>query len=160
SSLTLNATASNDTVTVQSLPSNSVTLHGGGGANNTLIGPDTDNTWSLAQPGGEEGTLNITLVFDSFGSLTGGQSQDRFVVPDGAYIPEFLSGGDGATGGRNNTLDLSAYTSPLTEHIMTSVYGGNVSTTSGGTVTSVVRAFALCQNVIGGLSDDHFIFNQ
>jgi hypothetical protein len=159
-SLILNATAFNDSVSVQSLPGNSVTLHGGGGTNNTLTGPDTVNTWSLAQPAGEEGTLNTNLVFDSFGSVIGGQSIDRFVVPDGAYIPEFLSGGDGLHGGRNNTLDLSAFTSPLTEHIMTSVYGGNVASLAGGITTTVVRAFALCQNVIGGHSDDHFIFNQ
>jgi hypothetical protein len=159
-SLILNGTAFDDTVTVQSLPANSVTLHGSGGSNNTLIGPDGNNIWQLAQPSGEEGTLDTTLVFDSFGSLIGGQQLDRFVVPDGAYIPEFLSGVGGATGGNHNTLDLSAFTSPLTEHIMTSVYGGNVTTTSGGTITTVVRAFALCQNVIGGLSDDHFIFNQ
>jgi hypothetical protein len=159
-SLILNGTAFNDTVTVQSLPPNSVTLHGGAGANNTLIGPDISNTWSLAQPSGEDGTLDTTLVFDSFGSVIGGQSLDRFVVPDGAYIPEFFSGGDGLHGGSNNTLDLSAYTAPLTEHIMTSVYGGNVTTTSGGAVITVVRAFALCQNVIGGQGDDDFIFNQ
>jgi hypothetical protein len=159
-SMTLNGTAFNDTVIVQSLPGNSVALHGGGGANNTLIGPDTANTWMLAQPSGEEGTLNDSLVFDSFGSLIGGQSLDRFVVPDGAYIPEFLSGGDGLHGGSNNTLDLSGFTGPLTEQIRTSVYGGNVTTISGGSVTSVVRAFALCQNVIGGQSDDHFIFDQ
>jgi hypothetical protein len=158
--LILNGTAFNDTVKVRSLPANSVTLHGGGGSNNTLIGTDGDNTWLLAQPTGEEGTLDNTLVFDSFGSLIGGKKRDRFVVPDGAYIPEFLSGGDGAIGGDNNTLDLSGYTNPLTEHIMTTAYGGNVTSMSGGNVTSVVRAFALCQNVIGGQSDDHFIFDQ
>src|SRR5262249_44471251 len=99
-SLTLNATAFNDTVTVQSLPGNTVLLNGGAGSN-TLVGPDTSNTWSLAQPAGHEGTLNGSLVFDSFAQLTGGQGLDRFVVPDGAYIPEALSGGDGQHGGSN-----------------------------------------------------------
>jgi hypothetical protein len=149
--LALDATAFDDTATVQSLPAFPVILNGGPG-NNTLVGPDTDNTWLLAQSSGTEGTLNNSLVFNSFASVTGGQAKDRFVVPDGAYIPEFLSGGDGATGGSNNTLDLSAYTSPLTEHIFSSVYGG--------TVPGVVRAFALCQNVIGGQSNDHFLFDQ
>ena len=106
----------------------------------------------LAPPGGAEGTLNNSLVFNSFASVTGGQAKDRFVVPDGASIPEFLSGGDGATGGNNNTLDLSACTSPLTVHVGTSVYGG--------TVPGVVRAFALCQNVTGGQGDDRFLFDQ
>jgi hypothetical protein len=155
----LNGTAFNDTVTFQSLPGSPVMVNGGGGANNTLIGPDTTNTWLLAQPSGHEGTLNTVVEFDSFGSLIGGQGRDSFVVPDGVSIPEFLSGGDGLHGGANNTLDLSAYMSPLIEHIMTSVYGGNV-TLAGGNATPVVRAFALCQNVIGGASDDHFIFNQ
>jgi hypothetical protein len=159
-SLSVTGSPFNNTFAVQGLPGNSVTLHGGGGAKNTLIGPDTANTWMLAQPSGAEGMLNDTLVFDSFGSLIGGQSLDRFVVPDGASIPEFLSGGDGATGGSNNTLDLSAWTIPLTEHIMTSVYGGNVTGLSAGKEISVIKAFALCQNVIGGQSDDHFIFNQ
>jgi hypothetical protein len=151
-SVILNGTAYNDTVTVQSVPANPVTLHGGGGSNNTLIGPNTSNTWLLAQPNGAEGTLDTSIVFDSFGSLIGGQSLDRFVVPDGAYIPEFLSGGDGLHGGANNTLDLSAYTTPLAEHIFSSVYGGSVA--------GVVRSFALCQNVIGGQSDDYFTFDQ
>jgi hypothetical protein len=149
--LTLDATTFNDTVLVQSLPAFPVTLDGGKG-NNTLVGPDTDNTWMLAPPSGAEGTLNNSLVFNSFASVSGGQAKDRFVVPDGAYIPEFLSGGDGASGGSNNTLDLSAWTSPLTVHIGGSVYGG--------TVPGAVRAFALCQNVIGGQSDDRFLFDQ
>ena len=89
-------------------------------------------------------------MFNSFASVTGGQAKDRFVVPDGAYIPEFLSGGDFS--GTNNTLDLSACTSPLTVHVGTSVYGG--------TVPGVVRAFALCQNVTGGQGDDRFLFDQ
>src|SRR5262249_58461994 len=132
----------NDTLTVQSLPGNPVMLNGGGGTNNTLVGPDTANTWLLAQPSGHEGTLNGAAVFDSFGSLIGGQGIDRFVVPDGANIPESLSGGDGLHGGTNNTLDLSAFTSSLTEHIMTTVYGGNVTTVSPGNVTSVGPALA------------------
>jgi hypothetical protein len=150
-SLALNATAFDDTVTCQSLPGFSVSLNGGGG-NNTLVGPDTSNTWMLEVPSNAEGTLNSLAVFNSFGQLTGGQSLDRFVVPDGAYIPEILSGGDGLQGGSNNTLDLSAYTSPLMVHIFSSVYGGSVA--------GVVRAFALCQNVIGGHGDDHFLFDQ
>jgi Ca2+-binding RTX toxin-like protein len=148
-SLVVSGTPFNDTVAVQSLPGNPVTLHGGLGFN-TLVGPDTANTWLLAQSGGVEGTLNNSLVFDSFGELAGGPSTDRFVVPDGAYIPEFLSGGD--TSGRNNTLDLSAYTSPLTVHVFSSVYGGNV--------LGVVRAFALCPNVIGGQGNDRFVIDQ
>src|SRR5262249_51825108 len=150
-SLTLNTTRFNDTVTVQALPPNPVQLDGGGGSN-TLIGPDTANKWLLAQPSGHEGTLNGSLVFDSFGQLTGGQGLDRFVVPDGASIPEFLSGGDGLHGGSNNTLDLSGCISPLAVHLFRSVYGGEV--------TGVVRAFALCQNVVGGQNDDRFVFDQ
>jgi parallel beta-helix repeat protein len=149
--LTLNATTFNDSVTVQSLPAFAVALDGGKGSN-TLVGPDTANTWMLATPSGTEGTLNSLVTFNSFSELTGGQGTDRFVVPDGAYIPEILSGGDGFNGGSNNTLDLSAYTSPLMVHIFSSVYGG--------TVAGVVRAFALCQNVIGGHGDDHFLFDQ
>jgi hypothetical protein len=150
-SLALNATTFNDTVTVQSLPGNTVLVNGGAGSN-TLVGPDASNTWLLAQPASHEGTLNGTLVFDSFAQLTGGQGLDRFVVPDGAYIPEALSGGDGLHGGSNNTLDLSACTSALSVHLFSSVYGG--------TVTGVVRSFALCQNVIGGRGNDRFLVDQ
>jgi Ca2+-binding RTX toxin-like protein len=149
--LTLNATGFNDTVTAQSLPANAVTLNGGGGSN-TLVGPDSSNTWSLAQPSNHEGTLDSTLAFDNFAQLTGGQGLDRFVVPDGAYFPEILSGGDGLHGGSNNTLDLSAWTGPLSVHIFRSVYGGEV--------TGVVQAFALCQNVIGGQGNDRFVVDQ
>jgi hypothetical protein len=149
-SLVLNATAFDDTVTLQSLPPNSVTLHGDGGSN-TLIGPNTTNTWMLAQPSGSEGTLNTSVVFDSFGSLIGGSAPDRFVVPNGQYIAEILSGGDGAQGGGKNTLDLSAYTSPLT---------WNITSNYGGSVPGVVRAFALCQNVIGGQNNDRFVLSQ
>jgi hypothetical protein len=75
-------------------------FNGGGGTNNTLTGTGTANTWLLAQPGGHEGTLNTSPVFDSFGQLTGDDAVDRFVVPDGASHPESLSGGhDGLHGG-------------------------------------------------------------
>jgi len=95
-----------------------------------------------------------------FGSVIGGQGIDRFVVPDGRTFRSSCRVDQTGSMGSNNTLDLSAYTSPLTEHIMTSVYGGNVTTLNGGNIISVVRAFAGCHNVIGGQSDDHFIFNQ
>jgi parallel beta-helix repeat protein len=149
--VSLHGTAFSDTVTVQSLPAAGVMLDGGGGSN-TLIGPDVSNTWLLAQPNGVEGTLHNSLLFNSFSALIGGQGADRFVVPDGAFIPEFISGGDGANGGGSNTLDLSAWTKALTEHVMSSPFGG--------TVPGVVRAFALCQNVIGGQGDDRFLFDQ
>ncbi len=146
--LTFDATAFNDIVTLRSLPDGSVTVNGGAGTN-SFIGPDIDNTWLVGQIG-VEGTLDYTLAFNSFVSVIGGLAKDRFVIPDGAYIPEFLSGGDGS--GTNNTLDLSAWTSPLTVHVGTYVYGG--------TVPGIVHAFALCPNVIGGQSDDRFLFDQ
>jgi hypothetical protein len=57
----LDATAFDDTATVQSLPAFPVTLDGGKG-NNTLVGPDIDNTWQLAQPSGVQVFLCDFLI--------------------------------------------------------------------------------------------------
>jgi hypothetical protein len=128
----------------------------GNNSSTTLVGPDIANSWNITGP--NQGTLADALypagplTFSQVPNLTGGATTDDFVFGPAGSLSGFLSGGDGAGGGSNNTLDLSAYTSPLTVHVGTYVYGG--------TVPGVVHAFTLCQNVIGGQGDDRFLFDQ
>jgi hypothetical protein len=126
----------------------------GNNTNTTVVGPDSANFWNITGP--NQGNLAQaphqigTFTFRQVPNLTGGSATDDFVFGPTGSINGFLSGGDFST--RNNTLDLSAYTSPLTVHVGSSIYGG--------TVAGVVHAFALCPNVIGGQGDDRFIIDQ
>src|SRR5207237_373354 len=147
-SVVLNGTAFNDTVTVQSMPSSPVMVNGGGGANNTLTGPDTANAWLLAQPSGHEGTLNGSLVFDAFGSVIGGQGHDSFIFNQG-YGLTTVDGGPG-----NNTLDFSPY------FLVPPGWAFAVLGPNSGLVAGVIENFSKIQNLIGTQTNDRFAFRR
>ena len=91
----------------------------GGQASDTLVGPATDTTWKLS--GGNAGTVP-GFVFSGFENLTGGAGNDTFVFANGANESGSIVGGGGA-----DTLDYSAYTTPVTVNL-----GAKTATGTGG----------------------------
>jgi hypothetical protein len=145
-SLVLNATAFNETVSVQSLPANAVALEGGKGSN-TLVGPDTPNTWSIDEGGGAEGILNNSLVFDAFSNLTGGSSNDSFNVGPAALTQPLALDGDG---GSNS---LQGPEEPFTYWNLTGPDQGNVANVARQTGLLTFRNIG---NLTGSTSGQDF----
>jgi hypothetical protein len=86
-----------DTLSVMTMPTFSVLYNGGGGIN-TLIGPNTVNTWNILTVNG--GNLNPTLIsnfrFGNVQNLTGGTASDTFNIFSGGSIGNNITGGGGA----------------------------------------------------------------
>jgi hypothetical protein len=141
-SLTVNGGAKNDIFTVSSLSALPVTFAGGAGTD-TLVGPNTANTWNITGSG--SGTLDSSLTFSAVENLTGGTGDDDFKFSAGKAISGKIDGGGGS-----NVLDDSAYTSAVTVNLQTSVATGTgTSAATGG--------FAHIQSLVGGSNKDTLI---
>jgi predicted outer membrane repeat protein len=114
----------------------------GGAGSNTLIGPDTANTWDLTGKGA--GWLDNSVMFGSIRNLQGGAGGDTFAFHhnrpsslDLAPLSGALTGNlDG--GGVVNTLDYSGFFGDVTVNLPL------------GTATQVGGKVSHIQNVIGG----------
>jgi hypothetical protein len=127
-SLTGNGTG---TTTFLASPSND-TVSGAGGTN-TLVGTSADSTWSVSAQ--NSGTLTFTggtTTFSGVQNLTGGSGADDFVFADGTGVNGNVNGGGGA-----DTLDLSAYSTPVAVDL------------SAGTATGVGGSVANIQSFVG-----------
>jgi hypothetical protein len=171
----INGLAGDNTVVIADvLPGIQVTVDGGSG-NNTLVGPDADNTWAVGGP--NAGTLDGTVTFTDVQNLQGGAGADTFVFADGQGVDGGVDGGGGT-----NTLDYSAYTGNVLADLQTSqatgvgglvaniqnVNGGNGpgynvlvgnggNVLSGGNARSLLIAGASAGVLIGGADDDILI---
>lgn len=130
----------NDTVTVlapaaMGAPYPEVIFNGGGGTTDSLIGPNTINTWLLTGP--NTGSLNTTFSFKNFERLTGGTGNDLFKPSSSTVFLGNLSGGSGV-----DTLNYGTFISAVTVNLTTSI----VSQISGTAV--------LFENAIGGSGND------
>jgi len=105
--------------------------------NNTLIGKNVGNTWSITGP--NSGTLNGGFAFSQFQTLQGGNAVDTFVLQNGT-----IGTIDGAAG--NNTLAGGNTANQW-----------NITDANAGSATGV-SAFSNIQNLIGGDTDDTFSF--
>jgi hypothetical protein len=112
------------------------TLTGGGGTN-TLVGPNTTNTWSIS--GTNAGNLDGIIAFTSVQNLTGGTALDAFIFGAGAGVTGKIDGGGGG-----DWLDYAAYTTPVTVNLPTDP------ATGVGTATGVGGGIAHIQDVRGG----------
>ena len=110
----------------------------GGGADNTLIGENIANTWTIT--GQNDGDV-AGVTFIDFANLTGGSGNDSFVLVNGS-LTGTLSGGGG-------TDSLTANNTSNTWSIQ-SADGGNVDS---------VFAFVDIDNLIGGSGADIFLLN-
>jgi hypothetical protein len=130
-----------DTVGVQSLfPGLPITLHGGAGFN-TIVAPDTPNTWYFDGVTDAVGRLDGYLVFEVFGHLVGGAGEDVFAFADGQRTFATLDGGGGM-----NWLDYSAYTTPVTVNL--------ASGTATGVGRDAIASLTRIENVVGGAGND------
>ncbi|NOZ19573.1 MAG: hypothetical protein GXP25_00630, partial [Planctomycetes bacterium] len=110
-SVNYSALASPITVTIGTDVVNVESLTGPGGANDTLVGDNIANTWSIT--GATAGTLNGTISYTGFGGLTGGSGNDTFSFADGVATAGGIDGGLGT-----DTLDWSAYTTARSPNIL------------------------------------------
>ena len=142
---TMNLNLSNGTDQVKigaPAPAFPVTVQGGSGKD-TLVGPDTANTWTLT--GSNTGTVG-NVNFKGIGNLTGGTGQDIFKINPTGSLTGTLDGGP-APGGSNNWLDYSAWSNPVKVALSTPLGGA----------TSITGGVQNIQNVIGGSGNDTLI---
>ncbi len=107
----------NETITVSSGVTTIINLDGGGG-NDTLVGGNTVNTWSIT--GADSGSLNVGLVpFVNIENLRGGSSGDTFVFNATGSISGTVDGGSGTS---SDTLNFAARSA---QNITLTGLGGN-----------------------------------
>src|SRR5262249_24074609 len=105
-----------DVFAVASYPRYAVTLQGGGG-NDTLYGPDQDNSWAIT--GANSGMLDGTVTFNGIENLKGRSGADVFKFSVGKALSGQIDGGTG-----DNTLDYSAYKSAIVANLQTGTITG------------------------------------
>jgi hypothetical protein len=173
----LNGGADNDKFTIGTGVVFDGTLDGSTGVD-TLVGGDTDNTWSLT--GSNTGTLNGSS-FTGIENLTGGAGQDLFQFQPGGGVTGLINGGT-----NNDTLDYSAYGSPVSIDLQTLTGTGLdhlqnieilVGSTGSDTLTGLDKAttwqitdnnsgkagtyaFSSFENLVGGSGADVFKFSN
>jgi Ca2+-binding RTX toxin-like protein len=159
SSLTIRGGRGQDAFTVVSLPSASVRIDGGRGAN-SLAESNGSNVWRITGP--DTGSLNGTVTFTAVGGLVGGRGEDVFLFSRGANLSGSVNGGGGG-----NTLDYSAYAASLYVDLRTgsatAVRGGqsgrvtNVRNVTGSPRADVLIAAAVASVLKGGGGNDVLI---
>jgi hypothetical protein len=113
---------------------------GSGAVGNTLVGQDSDTTWSITAS--NAGTLTGGFSFTAFQNLTGGAGADTFVFSDGMGVSGNINGGTGT-----NTLNYATYSTSVIVDLQT-----NTGTGVGGSVQNI-------QNVTGGSSGGSGVYN-
>ena len=108
----------------------------GDGINDTLVGADVANTWTVN--GANAGTVG-TVAFNGFSNLTGGTNTDGFTL-SGGTLSGALNGGTGT-----NTLTGDNVANSWT-----------ITAADAGTVTGITGGFTNIGNLIGGTGDDSF----
>jgi hypothetical protein len=83
-------------------------------ATNTLIGPNSTNTWAIT--GANAGTLNGSFTFSSIENLTGGSGNNLFHFSRGGSLVGTINGGSATA---QNTLDYSALSTGVTVNLST-----------------------------------------
>jgi filamentous hemagglutinin family protein len=163
---TLQGQAGNDTFAFNG---GTVATIDGGAGSNTIVGANTTSTWNLT--GATSGNLN-GATFTNIQNLIGGTGNDTFAVGNGVTLGGTIDGGGGT-----NTLDYSAFTSPLTVNLAalgasniaaiigttnapSTLIGANtvntwsLTGTNAGTLNGT--GFSQFQNLVGGTNTDTF----
>lgn len=135
----------------------------GGGAN-TVIGPNTDNTWWFKNYA--NGRVDADLVSDGWNAglhgisaVTAGSGDDIFMMTATGQLAGSLNGGGGA-----NTLDYSAYTSRINVNLATGaatgVAGGisNIFTVIGSDFNDTLVGHGYSPSVLVGRGGNDKLF--
>ena len=117
------------------------TVIGSADAANTLVGPAQANVWDIS--GANSGSLDGSLNFSGFQSLTGGSTADAFEFLPGGSVAGNLKGGAPV-----NILDYSQYGSPVTVSILDK------------TATGIGGAWTNLQDFIGSGAGDTLVSNN
>ena len=151
---------------------------GGNNTNATLVGPNAPSTWNVT--GTNAGNV-AGVTFSGFRNLTGGTGNDVFKLSNGAGISGTLDGGGGS-----NTVNESAYTTPVALNLSAGTLTGTaefanlvafVAGTASNTITGpnavngwVINAvnggsvagkvFTSFGKLVGGPNNDTFTFND
>jgi hypothetical protein len=132
-SLTIDGGGGGNTFSVQYTAPGAATTISAGGGNNTLVGPNTTNTWTVKAA--NAGALN-DIAFTSVQHLVGGTGVDTFrFTPNGTVSS--IDGG-GAPLGQGDWLDYSSYPAAVTVNL------------AANTATGVTGSISHIQNVHGG----------
>jgi hypothetical protein len=109
---------------------------GGSSATDTLIGPNTANSWII--DGANSGRLNAQALFDGFENITGGTGADAFIVEAGGSLGRVVNGGTGT-----DLLDLSAKV-------------GTIEFRLGATptITGIIGGYVGIERLVGNSSND------
>lgn len=115
----------------------------GGSGNNTLLGRNIVNTWSLT--GTNAGSVSNStglLSFTNFANLTGGNNSNTYIIANAsAKLTGTLNGGSSAN---MNTLDFSqGFNSPITVTLIGNIFSGN----AGNVLTGYTNINQLIGNV-------------
>jgi hypothetical protein len=141
--------AANDPITVNLQTSTATNVGGvfsniqnlvGGLGSDTLVGPNTANTWNITAS--NAGNINGTFTFSSIENLTGGSGNDSYKFSNGVGVSGNVNGAGGT-----NTLDFSLYqpADPITVNLQSS------------TATNIGGVFSNIQNLIGGLGSNTLV---
>jgi len=99
-----------------------VQVNGGIGNANTLVGPNANETWNITGTGAGNIGGSTGISFSNIQNLTGGSGADTFVFSNGKGVTGTITGGGGT-----NTLNYSAYTTPVSVNLT-----GGTATGTGG----------------------------
>jgi hypothetical protein len=119
---------------------------GGTNTGDTLVGPNTANTWTVSTA--NSGKLNA-LTFSGFENLTGGSLNDNFVLGKSIGVTGHIDGGAGL-----NMLDYAAYTTAVNVNLAT---GTATNITHGVSNVAVVRGGAGNDTIAGDSGNDILI---
>lgn len=174
--VTLNGKNGADVFTLVNQPTFALKLQGGSGLDR-LTGTNSDSTWRII--GSNAGTINAGVSFNAIENLVGGSGNDTFIFGLAKSLSGTVDGGQGS-----NTLDYSAYRTPIVANLQTGAITGtrgfrNVTTLVGGLgadkltgldVSNVWNitgynagsvgnySFRSFENLSGGNLDDAFVF--
>lgn len=139
-SVTIHGEGANDTLNLTARTGTGLYTFDGGAGTDTLAGPNAVQVWNVT--GADAGHINGTnvIVFDAVENLTGGTSNDTFVIGTGGSVSGTISGTAG-----NDTLRQTDGTNTW-----------NITAADEGNVTDV-SAFAGINNLTGGSGDDTFM---
>jgi hypothetical protein len=115
----------------------------GGSGTNTLIGPNSTNTWSIT--GAHAGSLNGTVGFSGIANLVGGTGVDTFRFSAAASQVASINGG-GAPAGQGDWLDYTAFPAAVAVNLSSTT----VNRVKPNSATGVTGTVQNIQNVFGG----------